>query len=281
MIWYSNITENKGDVTMKKIITTLLAFTLLVATFTSCGAKTYSTKLEDIQKKGELIIGLDDTFAPMGFRDSAGTLVGFDIDLATELCATLGVKAKFKPIDWNTKEMELSTGNIDCIWNGMSATPAREKEMSLSKKYLNNKIIIMVKPGVTIDSKKALSAFNIGVQAGSAALDALLADTDYESYKDKITEYPTYDEVILDMEAGRLDCMVIDEVYGSYKNGQMGNPYSESTIDFGDDLYAIGFRKGDTELTGAVNDALAALMENGKAKEISEKWFGKDISILQ
>ena len=106
-----------------------------------------------------------------------------------------------------------------------------------------------------------------------------MADENYPELKDKITEYPTYDEVILDMKAGRLDCMIIDEVFGSYKNAKMGNPYTVSPVDFGDDLYAVGLRKGDKELTDAINTAMNTLIENGKAKAISEKWFGADIVV--
>ncbi|MCE2603887.1 transporter substrate-binding domain-containing protein, partial [Pseudomonas aeruginosa] len=91
---------------------------------------------EYVQEKGELIVGLDDTFAPMGFRDESNNLVGFDIDLATAVCKELGVKVKFQPINWDSKDMELTSKNIDCIWNGMSITPERIEGMSLSNKYL-------------------------------------------------------------------------------------------------------------------------------------------------
>ena len=245
----------------------------------NASSDTYSTTLADILAKGELIIGLDDTFAPMGFRDTDGTLVGFDIDLSTAVCEKLGVTPIFQPVDWNSKEMELSTGNIDCIWNGLSATPERQVIMSLSQNYLNNKIIVMANNGVTLESKKDLANFNIGIQASSAALEAVMADPDYELFKDNITEYPTYDEVILAMISGREDCMVIDEVFGNYKNTQLENSLDTAPFDFGDDLYAVGFRKGDTELTEAVNAALNELIAEGVAAEISIKWFGEDIVI--
>lgn len=237
----------------------------------------YGTTLADIQAKGELVIGLDDTFAPMGFRETDGTLVGFDIDLASAVCEILEVTPVFQPIDWNAKEMELATGNIDCIWNGMSATAERKEIMSLSQAYLNNKIIVMTNEGIAIANKEDLANYNIGIQSSSAALEAVQADDIYDSIKDKIVEYPTYDEVILDMNTGRIDCMVIDEVYGNYKNSKIDNKFGTASFDFGDDLYAVGFRKGDTELTEAVNDALNTLIENGKAAEISTVWFGKDI----
>ena len=161
----------------------------------------------------------------------------------------------------------------------MSITPEREEAMSLSQAYLNNKIVIMTKEGVTVSAKEDLANYNIGIQAGSAALEAVTNDAVYASIQDKITEYPTYDEVILDVQAGRLDCMIIDEVYGGYKNAKLGSIFAVSEVDFGDELYAIGFRKGDAELTQAVNDAINALIESGKAAEISEAWFGADIVV--
>lgn len=240
----------------------------------------YTTTLADIRQKGTLVIGLDDTFAPMGFRDESGELVGFDIDLANAVCEQLGVTAEFQPIDWDSKEMALAAGTIDCVWNGMSITPERQEAMSLSQAYLNNKIVILCKEGVTIEAKEDLANYNIGIQAGSAALEAVQADEAlYAAIEGQLTEYPTYDEVILDVQAGRLDCMIIDEVYGGYKNAQLGGIFTVAPVDFGDDLYAIGFRKADTELTQAVNEALNALIEDGTATQISEAWFDADIVV--
>ena len=215
----------------------------------------------------------------MGFRDENNDLVGFDIDLATAVCEELGVKAVFQPIDWKAKEMELSTGKIDCVWNGMSITPERQQTMSLSDPYLNNKIIVMTNQGVEIADKEDLANYKLGTQADSSALEVIKADSVYDAIKDQLTEYDTYDQVIMDMQAGRLDAMIVDEVLGQYKNTQMDNAFGVASFDFGDDLYAIGFRKGDTELTQAVNDAIAACIENGKAAEVSEKWFGADIMV--
>lgn len=237
----------------------------------------YSTSPEDIKAKGVLVIGLDDTFAPMGFRDEAGDLVGFDIDLANAVCEQLGVKAKFQTIDWAAKEIELNAGTIDCIWNGMSITEQRQKTMSLSQPYLNNVICVMAVQGISIGAAADLAGHTIGIQAGSAALEAVKNNPVYASIQDAITEYPTYDEVILDMQSGRLDCMIIDEVYGSYKNRKLGYLFETSPFNFGDDLYAIGFRKSDSNLRDAVNDAINALIANGKAAEISNQWFGVDI----
>ncbi|MDD7511097.1 MAG: amino acid ABC transporter substrate-binding protein [Peptostreptococcaceae bacterium] len=258
------------------VLMTLIMILGIAALTTGCLGKQESTE----EKK--LVVGLDDTFAPMGYRDEAGDLVGFDIDLAKAVGEELGMKIEFKPINWDAKELELESGNIDCIWNGMSQTPEREKAMELSKKYLDNKIIIMtLSDDVNVEKAADLSKYNIGTQAKSSALEVLTANEEYESFKGKITEYGSYDDAILDLKAGRLDVVVIDQVLGEFKNKNMDGVLKVCKLDLGDDFYVIGFKKGNTDLRNKVNDAIKKLIDNGKAKEISEKWFGKDIVVFK
>ncbi|MGI6203743.1 MAG: amino acid ABC transporter substrate-binding protein [Anaerovoracaceae bacterium] len=270
---------------MKKYIKGLLALAVTlccVLTLSACGQSSDDSSWSDIKDNGELVIGLDDTFAPMGFRDDDGNLVGFDIDMAKAVCKELGIKATFKPIDWDSKELELKSKDIDCIWNGLSATEERQKSMSLSKKYLNNKIIIMTTDkNLKVGSSTDLEDLKIGTQKDSSALEMIQKDKNYDNFKDNVTEYDTYDEAILDMKAGRVDCIAIDEVLGNYKNTKMDENLYTCDYDFGNDYYAIGFRKSDKELTNKVNDALQTLIDNGTAAKISKKWFGKDIVILE
>lgn len=240
------------------------------------------TSWTDMQDKGELVVGLDDTFAPMGFRDEENNLVGFDIDLANAVGKELGISVKFQPINWDSKELELTSKNVDCLWNGMSATPERMEKMSLSNKYLNNKIIIMaLKKDVKVAKAEDLADYNIGTQADSAALETMQADPAFDTFKDKITEYKTYDQALMDMQAGRLDCIVVDQVLGEYKNSKLKEKMAVCDYDFGDDFYAIGFRKEDKELTNKVNEAIQALIDNGEAEKISNTWFGKNIVIFE
>lgn len=238
---------------------------------------------EYIENNGKLIVGLDATFAPMGFTDESGEIVGFDIDLAKAVCEVLGVEAVFQPIDWAAKEQELNGKKIDCIWNGMSATPERAESMSLSRNYLNNAISIMCNKDVTVTDIAQLKDLKIGTQAGSYGLEALQANELYDTYKDNISEYEDYNQCVMDLDTGRLDVVVGDAVYVQYINGQRAaqgkDTYAVSDVNFGDDLYAIGFRKGEADLTNKVNDAIATLIENGKAAEISNAWFGSDLVI--
>lgn len=274
---------------MKKkllLLATVLVLVLGSLALTGCGSSDNETADDSswdyVQEKGELIVGLDDTFAPMGFRDESNKLVGFDIDLATAVCKELGVKVKFQPINWDSKDMELTSKNIDCIWNGMSITPERMEGMSLSNKYLNNKIIVMtLKDDVKVTSAEDMAKYNIGTQVDSSALETMKKNEAYDSFKDKITEYKTYDEALMDMQAGRVDCIVVDQVLGEYKNSKLDKKMTVCDFDFGDDFYAIGFRKEDKALTNKVNEAIKATIDSGEAEKISNTWFGKNIVIFE
>lgn len=274
---------------MKKkllLLATVLVLVIGSLALTGCGGSDEETaddtSWEYVQDNGQLVIGLDDTFAPMGFRDENNNLVGFDIDLATAVCKELGVEAKFQPINWDSKEMELTSKNIDCIWNGMSITPERKEQMSLSNKYLNNKIIVMaLSDDVKVEKAEDIANYNIGTQVDSAALETMQANEAYDSFKDKITEYKTYDQAIMDMQAGRVDCIVVDQVLGEYKNSKMKEKMNVCDFDFGDDFYAIGFRKEDKALTDKVNEAIKAVIDSGDGEKISNEWFGKNIVIFE
>ncbi len=244
---------------------------------TGCGQDKSKSDWEYIKDKGTLVVGLDDTFAPMGFRDENDEIVGFDIDLAKAVGEELGIKVEFKPIDWDAKDGELKSKKIDCVWNGMSWTKDRDKSMSLSYKYMNNKIIVMsADNNINIKDSSELSNYKISTQADSSALDGLKADKNYDKFKDNIKEYKDYAAAYLDMKAGRVDVMVIDKVMGEYTYPEL----KTSDYIFMDDFYAIGFRKGDKELTAKVNEALKMIMDNGKGKEISQKWFKNDDSFI-
>ncbi len=258
---------------MKKWIALVLAL-CTVLSFSACAKKP-----AEVSDGGQtkIIVGLDDTFAPMGFRTEDGELVGFDIDLARAVAAEMGVEVEFKPIDWNAKEQELDSKRIDMIWNGMSKNPEREEKMNLSKPYFNNSFAIMTLASKTIAKKADLAGKTVGTQAASGALDVIKKDSIYGEIADGLAEYDTYDEAVMDLEAGRLDAVIIDKVAGMYKANQKEGTYAFAEEDFGEDLYVIGLRKGDDALTERVNKALDAVIASGKAAEISKTWFGEDL----
>lgn len=267
----------------KKILACGLAMVMVIGTLASCGGSGEEAKDGDaasqVAVEGTLTVGLDDTFAPMGYRDEDGNLVGFDIDLANKVGEKMGMKVEFKPITWDTKDMELKSKNIDCVWNGMSVTPERMEAMSLSNKYLDNTIVLMTSKDADVEVAKAedLAKYKIGTQADSAALDKLKNNEAADSFAENISEYPDYDKALLALKSGRVDVLAIDQVLGEYKNKNLDGALKVLDYKLGEDAYAIGFRKDDTALRDAVNDALKALIDDGTSKKISEKWFGKDI----
>ncbi len=174
------------------------------------------TSLQYVLDKKTFIVGLDPAFPPMGYTDTeSGALVGFDIDLAREVCARLGVELILQPIDWGAKEMELANKNIDCIWNGFSVNEERIAALTLSKPYLANAQIIMVPTGSAIQTKADLDGKIVGLQGGSSAYEAVMADGVASSIK-KIEEYADNLSAFMDLKTGRIDAFVVDRVVGEY-----------------------------------------------------------------
>jgi polar amino acid transport system substrate-binding protein len=276
---------------MKKILAMSLMILLTFGLLAGCGQQAAGgqnqagqTPAGDAGKEAEfkvekLVVGLDDTFAPMGFRDDAGNIVGFDIDLAKEVGVRLGAEVVFQPIDWDSKEMELESGNIDCIWNGMTITEERKANMEMSDPYIANNQLIMVDPASGIKSKADLAGKEIGVQKGSSALDAVNSD-ELKDMVSKISEYPANVDAFNDLKIGRLSAVVADEIMARYYLGT--DAYKGLTLleeSLAAEEYGIGFKKGNTQLRDAVQAALDEMVADGKAGEISTKWFGEDIMI--
>lgn len=231
--------------------------------------------------KDVLVVGLDDTFAPMGFKDEKGELVGLDIDIAKALGEKLGKKIEFQAIDWSMKESELNAGNIDFIWNGYSITDERKEQVAFGTPYLKNRQIILTLADSDIQTKADLKGKTVGAQTGSSAVDAIESDPETEAtFKDgKPVTYESNNDVLMELEAGRIDAAVSDEIliryYISKKDPSKFRILDE---DFGEEEYGVGMRKEDTDLVAAFNKAYAELKADGTLKEISIKWFGEDIS---
>ena len=240
------------------------------------------TSSESTLNKDELVIGLDDTFVPMGFKDESGELVGFDVELAKAVGEKLNKKIKFQAIDWSMKETELNGGNIDLIWNGYSINDERKEKVEFSKPYLDNTQIIVTLADSTINTKADLAGKKVGAQNQSTAVDAVEADGDIMSTFDggNLVTFEDNNQALMDLEAGRLDAIVVDEILARYYIKARGEEkYKILTENFGDEQYAVGIRKGDTEFVEAFNKALEEVINDGQATEISEKWFGEDIVV--
>jgi polar amino acid transport system substrate-binding protein len=254
---------------MKRIATFLLIIAAVFSVVTGCSSKA------DTGKDKELVIGIDDKFAPMGFRDKDNKLVGFDIDYAKAAAKEMGTKVKFQPIDWSTKESELGSGRIDLIWNGYTITDDRKKKVLFTKPYLKNAQVVVTLADSKIAKLNELAGKNVGIQSMSSAADALDANPIKSKIKN-VTEYKDNVTALSDLKSGRLDAVVIDEVVIKYYMSQEKDNYKLLNESLAPEEYGVGVKKGNEKLLNKLQKALDKMNENGTAAKISTKWFGEN-----
>jgi len=271
---------------MKKKLTTLTVVLLTLGLlFSGCGQSGKSDQskqaadnsLNEIKQKGQFVVGLDDSFPPMGFKNDKGEIVGFDIDMANEAAKRMGVKAVFKPVQWDGVLLSLNNKDIDVIWNGLTITDERKKQIDFSKVYLQNKQIIVVKNDSTIATKKDLSGKKVGLQLGSSSEKALTDDKATAGTIKEVKKYSDNTEALMDLSQGRIDAVVVDEVVGRYYISKKPGVYKTLDEDFGKEDYGVGIRQSDKTFKEELNKTLDAMKADGTSDKISQKWFGKDI----
>lgn len=233
------------------------------------------------EDENTFILGMDDSFPPMGYRNENNELVGFDIDLANEVCKKMGMKLKTQTISWAAKEQELDSGNIDCIWNGFGYTEDRNKAMTLSKPYVKDRSMFVVKEGSTYEKQDELKGKKIGVQSGSTQ-EKRLNESNYGKELGEIIGYTDYLTALMDLETGNIDAVYMSQISGNYIIEKQDKEFKTfDAIGIGEESkgMVIAFKKGNIELKDKVEKALDELKQEGKLKELSEKWFGKDLTI--
>ncbi len=225
----------------------------------------------------KIVVGLDDNFPPMGFRNEKNELIGFDIDMAREASKRLGVEVEFKPIDWSAKEAELSGKRVDVLWNGLTITEERKKNIDFTAPYMENHQIIVVAASSPIKTKADLAGKVVGAQEGSSAVDAVKKDApvfgtfkEFKTFGDNVT-------ALMDLSTGRLEAVVVDEVVGRYYVAKKPADYIVLDEHFGTEDYGVGVRKGDADLLGKLDKALTDMKQDGTAAKIATQWFGKNI----
>ena len=263
---------------MKKHALWLISGLMAAMVLTGCGKKEEPVAAAPAPVAAKaIVIGLDDNFPPMGFRDDKNELVGFDIDLAKEAGKRLGVEVSFKPIDWSAKESELNGKRIDVLWNGLTITEERKANILFTKPYLENRQIIVVTEKSPIKTKAQLAGKVVGVQDGSSAVEAIQKDEATAKSIKEIKKFGDNVTALMDLSAGRLDALVVDEIVGRYYTGKKPGEYRVLDENFGTEDYGVGTRKDDTELAAKLDKALDDMKTDGTAAKISTTWFGKDI----
>ena len=275
---------------MKKISLAVFAMMMvaMLAVFAGCSSSSdtnsgtadsgtaQDNSLQNVLDKGTLVLGLDDSFPPMGFRDENNNIVGFDIDVATEVANRMGVELKLQPIEWSTKEMELNTGSVDCLWNGLSIDDERKQAMDLSEPYMTNRMVLVVLNDSEYTDQASLAGKTIGVQNGSTA-EKILEESDFSrtigntiGFKDNVTAF-------MELETKGIDAIFMDEVVANYAITSQNKDFKVLEDGLTEEEYAVGFKKGNTALKNEVQKYIDEMKADGTMTQISEKWFGKDV----
>lgn len=255
---------------MKKTLGFVALVLASLVSITSCSKKS----------SNNFVLGLDDSFPPLGFRDENNQIVGYDIDLAKEVANRLGKTLVCQPIDWAAKEQELNTGKIDCIWNGFTMTDERKEAMAFTKPYLDNAQVAVVRKDSGIKTLADLKDLVIGVQAESSAVDAINDNPEFKNSVKKIIEFKENITALNDLGIGQVDAVIMDSVVANYSISQTGKDFVVLDEILSNEEYGIAFKKDNTELRDKVQNALNEMEADGTVAKISEKWFGTNLSVI-
>ena len=231
---------------------------------------------------GVFTVGFDASFPPYGYQDENGDYAGFDLDLAAEVAKRQGWEIKLQPIDWDSKDMELSSGTIDCIWNGFTMSEERLDKYEWTEPYVDNSQVFVVAADSGIASQADLAGKIVTVQTDSSALEALESD-DSKELKDSFAELivvPDYNTAFLNLESGAVDAVAMDIGVAKYQIESRGDGYVILDDELISEQYGVGFLKGNTGLRDTVQKTLDEMAEDGTFMETAKKWGLEDAVIL-
>ena len=270
-----------------KAMALLTAASMIMTAFTPVYAESTDTEdtaavdwengenIKAIKEKGVITVATG-TYVPFEYRDDDDNIVGFDIDVATEVANRMGVELKLQPIEWSTKEMELNTGSVDCLWNGLSIDDERKQAMDLSEPYMTNRMVLVVLNDSEYTDQASLAGKTIGVQNGSTA-EKILEESDFSKtigntigFKDNVTAF-------MELETKGIDAIFMDEVVANYAITSQNKDFKVLEDGLTEEEYAVGFKKGNTALKNEVQKYIDEMKADGTMTQISEKWFGKDV----
>lgn len=228
---------------------------------------------------GTLIVGFDQDFPPMGFVGDDGEYTGFDLELAQEVAKRLGLEYKAQPIAWDSKDMELESGNIDCIWNGFTMT-GREDDYTWTEPYMANQQVFVVANDSDISSQADLAGKIVEVQADSSAEAALKEAPELTATFKELLTTADYNTAFMDLEQGAVDAIAMDVIVAGYQIQQRNADFKILDDSLSEEEYGVGFKKGNTGLRDKVQNTLEEMAEDGTLQEVSEKWFSKDVTTV-
>ncbi len=279
---------------IKKAVASVMAVATFAAVFTACDKDRVKnpsdtngpdTSVQSEEGQGDpaaakkFIVGFDQDFPPMGFVNENNEYVGFDLDLAKEAASRMGMEFVAQPIAWDSKDMELGSGNIDCIWNGFTIS-GREDKYTWTDAYMINDQVVVVKNDSDIKSLSDLAGKTVAVQKDSSGLAALNDNADLKNSFGQLIEMESYLNALMELEMGSVDAIVMDEIVARYEIQTSGKPFKVLDEAVASEEYGVGFLLGNTELRDQVQKVLEDMAADGTMAKISEKWFGTDVTII-
>lgn len=257
---------------MKRVLVALLAISMAAGALTGCGSK---------GSEKTFTVGFDAEFPPYGYRDDSGEYVGFDLDLAAEVCNRNDWELVKQPIDWDTKDMELNSGTISCIWNGFTMN-GREDEYAWTDPYVDNSQVFVVKSDSGIASFADLAGKSVAVQTDSSAEAALKEDDNkdlLDSFKELVV-VADYNTAFMNLDSDAVNAIAMDIGVAKYQMESRDGSYTILDDVLSAEQYAVGFAKSNTELRDKVQKTLNDMRDDGTFQKIAEKWDLTD-SIIQ
>ena len=276
---------------MKKTLAMLLCGAMTMALLVGCGktADDASATTSDADaaatttERTTFVVGFDAEYPPYGYMDDNGEYTGFDLELAQAVCDMEGWELTKTPIDWDSKDMELNSGSIDCIWNGFTMN-GREDAYTWSDPYCDNSQVIVVAKDSGINTLEDLAGNTVGVQAASAALDVLSDEEQQKALADTfgtLQQFSDYNSAFSELLAGSLDAIAIDIGVANYQIESRGEGYVILPETLNSEQYGVGFKLGNEELRDIVNADLKKLAEDGTVAELAEKYGISDLICLK
>ena len=225
-------------------------------------------------------VGFDQNFPPMGFIGEDGTFTGFDLELAAEAAERMGLELKYQPIEWDAKDMELESGNIDVIWNGFTMN-GREESYLWTEAYMNNSQVFVVAKDSGIAGFADLAGKIVEVQADSSAEAALKDMPELTASFGQLLSTPDYNTAFMDLEMGAVDAIAMDIIVAGYQIEKRGDgAFVILEEEIASEQYGIGLKKGNAALRDTLQKTLEEMAADGTMASISEKWFGTDITTI-
>ncbi len=263
---------------MKKFLTIALAAAMFVLPLAACDSGDV-TEGSAAATNGKFVVGFDAEFPPMGFIAEDGSYTGFDLDLAAEVADRLGLEFVAQPIAWDSKDQELNSGNIDCIWNGFTIS-GREDEYTWTEAYMANNQVVVVNAGSDISSLADLEGAVVAVQKDSSGLAALEENTELLDSFAELVQVDDYLNAMMELESGAVDAIVMDEIVARYQIQEAGSNFVVLNESVASEEYGVGFALGNEELRDQVQAALEEMAADGTLAQISNEWFGEDITTI-